>query len=53
MGVDGRRPRYAGSNDGFVVRDRDEGALGTSAQVYAAREDATAAHRPKLVIMFG
>jgi hypothetical protein len=45
--------QYAGSDNGFVVRDRDEGALGTNVQVYAAREDATAAHRPELVITVG
>jgi hypothetical protein len=44
---------YAGTNSGFYVRDRTENSAGSTWQLYAARENATVANRPQLVLTWG
>ena len=43
---------YAGTNSGFLVRDRTEGGGGIW-QLWAARENGTVANRPQLVLTWG
>jgi hypothetical protein len=43
---------YAGTNSGFLVRDRTEGGAGIW-QLWAARENGTVANRPQLVLTWG
>jgi hypothetical protein len=44
---------YAGTNSGFLLRDRTEGSGTPYWQLYAARENATVANRPQLVLTWG
>lgn len=44
---------YAGTNSGFLLRDRTESSAGSPWQLYAARENATVANRPQLVLTWG
>jgi hypothetical protein len=44
---------YAGTNSGFVLRDRTEGSGTPYWQLYGARENATTANRPQLVVSWG
>jgi hypothetical protein len=44
---------YAGTNSGFLLRDRTEGSAPAYWQLYAARENGTAANRPQLVLTWG
>ncbi len=44
---------YAGTNSGFLLRDRTESSGTPYWQLYAARENATAANRPQLVLTWG
>jgi hypothetical protein len=43
---------YAGTNSGFLLRDRTEGGGGIW-QLWAARENGTVANRPQLVLTWG
>ena len=43
----------AGTNSGFLLRDRAEGSGTAFWQLYAARENATASNRPQLVLTWG
>lgn len=44
---------YAGTNSGILLRDRTEGSGASPWQLYAARENATTAQRPELVLTWG
>ena len=44
---------YAGTNSGFLVRDRTEGSGTAYWQLYRAREHGTAANRPQLLVTWG
>jgi hypothetical protein len=44
---------YAGTNSGFLLRDRTEGSGTAQWQLYSARENATTAQRPQLVLTWG
>jgi hypothetical protein len=44
---------YAGTNSGFLVRDRAESSGSAYWQLYGARENGTAANRPQLVLSWG
>lgn len=44
---------YAGTNSGFLLRDRTEGSGTPFWQLYAARENGTVANRPQLVLTWG
>ena len=43
---------YAGTNSGFLVRDRTEGGAGIW-QLWSSRENGTVANRPQLVLTWG
>ena len=44
---------YAGTNSGFLLRDRTEGSGTSYWQLYRAREHGTSATRPQLVLTWG
>jgi len=44
---------YAGTDRGFLLRDRTEGSGTPYWQLYGARENATTANRPQLVVSWG
>jgi hypothetical protein len=44
---------YAGTNSGFLLRDRVEDSATAYWQLYASRENATTANRPQLVLTWG
>jgi hypothetical protein len=44
---------YAGTNSGFLVRDRTENNGASTWQLWAARENGTVANRPQLVLTWG
>jgi hypothetical protein len=44
---------YAGTNTGFLLRDRTEGSGTAYWQLYGSRENGTAANRPQLVLSWG